>query len=176
VSRKTPDPLLKRALRVIRKGYGFPSLFNADLGVEEQLRQGKTLEDARAGGCSGCVEVGAFGKEAYILTGYFNLAKVLEIALHDGVDPQSGLRLGPPTGNADALRTFDDLFGAFEVQLCHLVDVKIRGNQIVERKVIDLITSTATFEDTAYQPPKNDTAAISFAIVRAVTTSRAATK
>ncbi|MCE9528786.1 MAG: trigger factor [Planctomycetales bacterium] len=37
-------------------------------------------------------------------------------------------------------------------------------NQIVERKVIDLITSTATFEDTAYNPPKNDTAAISFAI------------
>jgi trigger factor len=37
-------------------------------------------------------------------------------------------------------------------------------NQIVERKVIDLITSTATFADTTYQPPKNDTTAISFAI------------
>ena len=58
LSRKTPDVVLKHALRVIRKGYGFPSLFNADAVVEEQLRQGKTLEDARAGGCSGCVEVG----------------------------------------------------------------------------------------------------------------------
>ena len=37
-------------------------------------------------------------------------------------------------------------------------------NQIVERKVIELITSTATFQDHPYQPPKNDTAAISFAI------------
>ena len=72
LSRKTPDALLKHALRVVAKGYGFPSIFNADAVVEEQLRQGKTLEDARAGGCSGCVEVGAFGKEAYILTGYFN--------------------------------------------------------------------------------------------------------
>jgi pyruvate formate-lyase/glycerol dehydratase family glycyl radical enzyme len=133
VSRKTPDALLKRALRVIRKGYGFPSLFNADLVVEEQLRQGKTLEDARAGGCSGCVEVGAFGKEAYILTGYFNLAKILELALHDGVDPLTGRRLGPLTGGADALRSFGDLFGAFEAQMRHFVDVKIRGNQIVER-------------------------------------------
>ncbi len=98
LSRKTPDAVLKHALRVIRNGYGFPSLFNADAVVEEQLRQGKTLEDARAGGCSGCVEVGAFGKEAYILTGYFNLAKVLELALHDGVDPRTGNRLGPATG------------------------------------------------------------------------------
>ncbi len=133
LSRKTPDPVLEHALRVIRKGYGFPSLFNADAVVEEQLRQGKTLEDARAGGCSGCVEVGAFGKEAYILTGYFNLAKVLELALHDGVDPRTGARLGPATGGAAEFATFDALFGAFDAQLRHLVDVKVRGNQAIER-------------------------------------------
>jgi len=133
VSRKTPDAVLKHALRVIRNGYGFPSLFNADSVVEEQLRQGKTLEDARAGGCSGCVEVGAFGKEAYILTGYFNLPKVLELALHDGVDPRSGLRLGPPTGQAGSFASFDQLFGAFERQLEHLLEVKIAGNQLIER-------------------------------------------
>jgi formate C-acetyltransferase len=133
LSRKTPAPVLEHALKVIRKGYGFPSLFNADAVVEEQLRQGKTLEDARAGGCSGCVEVGAFGKEAYILTGYFNLAKVLELALHDGVDPRTGLRLGPATGAPAAMATFDDVFAAFERQLAHLIDVKVRGNQAIER-------------------------------------------
>jgi trans-4-hydroxy-L-proline dehydratase len=133
VSRKTPHALLAHALRVIRNGYGFPSLFNADAVVEEQLRQGKTLEDARAGGCSGCVEVGAFGKEAYILTGYLNLPKVLELALHDGVDPGTDRRLGPATGKAASFATFDDLFRAFERQLQHLLDVKIAGNQIIER-------------------------------------------
>ncbi len=132
-SRKTPDALLKHALTVVRKGYGFPSLFNADVVVEEQLRQGKTLEDARAGGCSGCVETGAFGKEAYILTGYFNLPKVLELALHDGVDPRTGERLGPATGQPASLAGFDGLFKAFETQLEHLIEVKIRGNQIIER-------------------------------------------
>jgi formate C-acetyltransferase len=133
VSRKTPDGVLKHALRVIRNGYGFPSLFNADAVVEEQLRQGKTLEDARAGGCSGCVEVGAFGKEAYILTGYFNLPKILELALHDGVDPRTGRRLGPQTGSAASFASFEDLFGAFEKQLEHFLEVKIAGNQIIER-------------------------------------------
>ncbi len=133
VSRKTPDAVLKHALRVVRKGYGFPSLFNADAVVEEQLRQGKTIEDAREGGCSGCVEVGAFGKEAYILTGYFNLAKMLELALHDGYDTRTGKHVGVRTGGPSAISTFDDLFRAFECQVRHVLDIKIRGNRLIER-------------------------------------------
>ncbi len=133
LSRKNPDALLKHALRVVRKGFGFPSVFNADAVVAEQLRQGKTLEDARAGGCSGCVEVGAFGKEAYILTGYFNLVKALELALHDGVDPRSGTRVGVGSGAAGSLRSFDDVFLAFENQLRHFVRVKIAGNRLIEQ-------------------------------------------
>jgi trans-4-hydroxy-L-proline dehydratase len=133
VSRKTPDAVLKQALRVIRNGYGFPSLFNADVVVEEQLRQGKSVEDAREGGCSGCVEVGAFGKEAYILTGYFNLMKMLELALHDGFDVRTGKQIGPCTGDPAKFRTFDDLFAAFERQVRHVLDIKINGNQVIER-------------------------------------------
>jgi formate C-acetyltransferase len=133
LSRKTPDALLEHALKVVRKGFGFPSLFNADAVVEEQLRQGKTLEDARSGGCSGCVETGAFGKEAYILTGYFNLPKVLELALHNGVDPRTGRRFGPSTGRPESRASFDDVFAAFEAQMRHALDVKIAGNQVIER-------------------------------------------
>ena len=133
VSRKTPDAVLKHALKVIRNGYGFPSLFNADAVVEEQLRQGKTLEDAREGGCSGCVEVGAFGKEAYILTGYFNLMKMLELALHAGFDTRTGKRIGAATGDPASFKSYDDIFAAFEAQVRHFLDIKIRGNQIIER-------------------------------------------
>jgi formate C-acetyltransferase len=137
LSRKTPDDFFKHALRVIRKGYGFPSIFNADSVVAEQIRQGKTLEDARAGGCSGCVEVGAFGKEAYILTGYFNLVKVLEITLHNGVDPRTGKQLGLQTGPPETFQNFDQLFQAYRQQLHHFIEIKIRGNQLVERMYAD---------------------------------------
>jgi formate C-acetyltransferase len=133
LSRKTPDAVLKHALRVIRHGYGFPSIFNADAVIQQQVRQGKTLEDARAGGCSGCVETGAFGKEAYILTGYFNLAKILELTLHNGVDPRTGKQLGPQTGTADSFGNFDALFAAFRRQLHHFVEIKVAGNQLIER-------------------------------------------
>jgi len=133
ISSKTPDRFLKEASRVIRKGYGFPSVFNSDRVVDELVRQGKSLEDAREGGTSGCVETGAFGKEAYILTGYFNLPKVLELALNDGVDPRTGMQLGPRTGDPRAFVDFEDLLRAFETQMCHFLDIKIRGNDTIER-------------------------------------------
>ncbi len=133
LSRKSPDAFLKHTLRVVRQGYGFPSIFNADSVVAEQLRQGKTLEDARAGGCSGCVEVGAFGKEAYILTGYFNLVKILELTLHNGVDPMTSRQLGLATGSPDSFTGFDALFVAFKRQLHHFIEVKLRANQFIEQ-------------------------------------------
>jgi formate C-acetyltransferase len=132
ISRRTPDRFLKEACRVIRKGYGFPSVFNADGVVRQLVRQGKSEEDAREGGTSGCVETGAFGKEAYILTGYFNLPKVLELALENGYDRRTGKQLGPETGAAESFETFDELYSAFETQLRHFLEIKLKGNDIIE--------------------------------------------
>jgi pyruvate formate-lyase/glycerol dehydratase family glycyl radical enzyme len=133
VSHLTPERLLRSALGVIRKGYGFPSLFNCDAVVAELQRQGKTVEDAREGGTSGCVEAGAFGKEAYILTGYFNLVKLLELALNDGNDLRTGQRLGPATGSPSRLLSFEAVFEAWRSQLRHFVGIKLRGNHVFER-------------------------------------------
>lgn len=137
LSRKSPDQFLKAACRIIRKGWGQPSVFNADTIVEELLRQGKTIEDARGGGASGCVETGAFGKESYILTGYLNLPKVLEVTLHNGVDPRTGARIGIETGHPATFSLFPELMEAFHRQLKHFVDIKVRGNNAIERLYAD---------------------------------------
>ncbi len=133
VSKKNPDAFIQRAARIIRTGYGQPSIFNTDATIQELVRQGKTVVDARNGGTSGCVEVGAFGKESYILTGYFNLPKVLELTLHNGVDPRTGRQLGPATGDPREFQSFEALFAAFQQQLRYFVDLKIRGNNVIER-------------------------------------------
>jgi formate C-acetyltransferase len=133
LSKKSPERFLKRGIEIIRKGWGQPSIFNADLVVEELLRQGKSIEDARTGGTSGCVETGAFGKEAYILTGYFNLTKVLEITLNNGLDPRTGKRIGLETGNPRNFSSFDELFAAYRKQLHRFIEIKVRGNNIIER-------------------------------------------
>ena len=133
VSAKNPDSLLLRALKIIRTGFGQPSIFNTDAIVQELMRQGKAVEDARKGGSSGCVEAGAFGREAYILTGYFNMPKVLEITLNNGVDPRTGKKIGLETGDPQNFSSFEELMSAFEKQMKHFIDIKIRGNNVIEK-------------------------------------------
>jgi pyruvate formate-lyase/glycerol dehydratase family glycyl radical enzyme len=133
ISQKTPDRFVKKACEVIRMGMGFPSVFNTDAVVKELIRQGKSIEDARCGGTSGCVETGAFGKEAYILTGYFNIPKVLEIMLNNGFDKRTGKRIGLETGDPTEFQSFEELFEAFKKQMRHFIDIKIRGNNIIEK-------------------------------------------
>jgi formate C-acetyltransferase len=133
ISHKTPNRFLKVACRVIRKGYGYPSVFNTDEVVMEQIRTGKTLEDAREGGCSGCIETGAFGKEAYILTGYLNVPKILELTLNNGNDPLTDKRVGLKTGDPKTFRDYNALYEAFVNQLNYIVDLKIKVNNYIER-------------------------------------------
>jgi formate C-acetyltransferase len=133
ISKKNPDAFVDRAVKIVKTGFGQPSIFNTDAIIQELVRQGKRLEDARNGGASGCVESGAFGTEAYILTGYFNLVKVLEITLHNGVDPLSGNRIGIESGDPKSFESMDELRTAFRKQLQHFIDIKIKGNNIIER-------------------------------------------
>jgi len=130
LSRENPDSFIERAIHIVKTGFGQPSIFNTDAIVQELVRQGKTTSDARDGGASGCVESGAFGREAYWLTGYFNLPKVLEITLHSGIDPRTGKKTGLET---PGLETLDDLLSAFRIQLNYFIDIKIKGNLIIEK-------------------------------------------
>jgi len=133
ISEKTPEDFIKRALKIVKTGFGQPSFFNADMIIKELTRQGKSLVDARNGGASGCVETGAFGKEAYILTGYFNLVKILEVTLNNGIDHLTGKQVGLNTGEPTSFKTFEDLLDAYSKQLKYFIDIKIKGNLIIER-------------------------------------------
>ena len=133
ISKKSPDRFIKRALKILKSGFGQPSIFNTEAIVQELIHQGKSITDARNGGASGCVETGAFGKENYTLTGYFNLVKVLEITLNNGVDPRTGKTIGLQTGKPEEFSTYEDFFSAFTRQLNHFIDIKIKGNSIIER-------------------------------------------
>lgn len=133
VSKKNPDKFIKRAIKIIRTGFGQPSVFNTDVIIQELVRQGKSIVDARNGGSSGCVEVGAFGKENYNLTGYLSMVKVFEITLNNGIDPLTGRKIGLETGDPTTFKDFDELFAAYKKQLEHFVNIKVRGNNVIER-------------------------------------------
>ena len=133
ISKKTPQKFLKRACEISRKGWGQPAFYNTEAQITELINAGKSLEDARRGGSSGCVETGAWGSEAYILTGYMNIPKIFQLTLFNGFDEYSGKQLGLQLGYAKDFKTFDELWAAFKKQLKHFVDIKIRGNNVIER-------------------------------------------
>lgn len=133
ISKKSPQKFLKRACEISRKGWGQPAFYNTEAQITELINAGKSLEDARRGGSSGCVETGAWGSEAYILTGYMNIPKIFQLTLFNGFDEYSGKQLGLQLGYARDFKTFDELWAAFKKQLKHFVDIKIRGNNVIER-------------------------------------------
>ncbi len=132
ISRKTPQEFVKKACEISRKGWGQPAFYNTDALIQEMLRAGKELEDAREGGASGCVETGAFGKEAFILTGYLNIPKIFQITLHNGIDEMTGKQLGLQTGDPRTFGSYEELYEAFSRQLHHFVDIKVKGNNVIE--------------------------------------------
>ena len=133
LSSRNPDRFLRRALTVVKAGFGQPSIFNTDVILQEFLRAGKSVKDARLGGPSGCVTISAFGKESCILTGYCNWPKIFEITLNNGINPQTGKKIGIQTGDLSTFTTFEDVLTAYNRQLQYFVNLKIKYNNIIER-------------------------------------------
>jgi pyruvate formate-lyase/glycerol dehydratase family glycyl radical enzyme len=133
LSKKNPESFINRAVKIVKTGFGQPSIFNTDAIIQELTRQGKDLVDARNGGASGCVEAGAFGTESYILTGYFNLPKILEVTLHNGFDPLTQTQIGLETGDPKDFKCMDDLMQAFKKQVNYFLNIKVTGSNIIEK-------------------------------------------
>ena len=119
----TETACYRRVLDLIRRGHNAIVLMNDDIVVPALQKRGKALEDARCYIAIGCYEPAVDGKEAACTTNLqVNLAKAMELALHDGVDPLSGTRLGPRTGDPRGLLGFDAFLAAYLAQLDHLFE------------------------------------------------------
>lgn len=133
LSKLNPDSFIDRAVKITKTGFGQPSFFNTDAIIQELMNQGKDIVDARNGGCSGCVETGAFGTESYILCGYFNLPKILELTLHNGFDTRTQKQIGLKTGDVSEFKSYHNLLAAFKAQVEHFVRIKITGSNAIEK-------------------------------------------
>jgi len=131
VSSITQPKFLLRCCEVLKLGTGMPAMFNADVMTLGMVNRGKTLADARASSLNGCVAVFCDGKDRMASTGYFNLAKCLELALNNGIDRLTGEQLGPKTGDPKVFASFDEVLAAFKTQVDHFVAIKVRYDNIV---------------------------------------------
>lgn len=142
VSKKNPDEFVKRAVEISREGWGQPAFYNTEELIQELVNAGKSVEDAMFGGASGCVETGCHGREAYVLTGYLNVPKIFEITLRNGFDKYTNKKIGLETGNPEDFNSYEDLKAAFFKQLEYFINVKIRGNNVIEKIFAKYMPST----------------------------------
>ncbi len=129
----TPRALYEKAAEVTRLGLGMPAYYNDRFIIPALLSRGLTREDARDYGIIGCVEPQVGGKtEGWHDAAFFNIAKVLELTLNDGVDPLTGDRLGPATGELTSLATYDALMAAYRTQMAYFVTLLVLSDNAVD--------------------------------------------
>ncbi len=125
-NRNVPLDFLNKVLDMIRKGQS-SFVFCCEPGLwQAVMSYGASAEEARTMDIRGCYETGIRANEACPATGYVNPLKAVVLALHDGIDPQTGKRVGVEVGDAYSFVCFEDFYSAFLRQYEHLIEQTIR--------------------------------------------------
>lgn len=123
VHKRTPPAFLLKCAEVIRTGVGYPAVFNDDVEVPALVAQGYPIEEARDYCFVGCIEVFIPGRHAPWADSRFNLLRLVNLTLYNGVDSLTGKPAGPATGST---ATWEEFFEAYLVQLRHAVAAHVR--------------------------------------------------
>ncbi|WP_312426855.1 glycyl radical protein [Lacrimispora sp.] len=136
--RDTPRDLLRLAAKLIRTGCGMPSMFNDEVAVKGLKDLGIPKEDALDYCAIGCVETGVPGKYGHRATGmtYVNWGKVLEIVLHNGMDPNSGIqmiKINGEDGPKVDYRSYEEVWAAWTRMLKFYSDLAVECDAVCDR-------------------------------------------
>lgn len=136
--KNTPDDILKATLETLRLGTGIPHILNDEAIIPSLVGRGVTLAEARNYADIGCQEnvtdPNTCGADTNPRSnaGWFNLAKMVEFALYDGVDKLSGKQAGPKTGDSRNFKSMDEFFEVVKKQLKYAVRVNCIYNNVLD--------------------------------------------
>jgi pyruvate formate-lyase/glycerol dehydratase family glycyl radical enzyme len=118
VHKHTPPEFMRHVCRLISLGTGFPAVHSVEVTVQMLRNKGISEEDARHYCMGGCVEPGVHGRlSQWSDGGHYNFGAAVQFALDNGRNWADGRQLGVPTGEPEALTTFDDFKEAVRAQL-----------------------------------------------------------
>ena len=130
-SNKTPDEFLYRACELVRLGYGYPAMYNDEVIIPAMMNRGIPLREARGYCIIGCVEPQVPHKtEGWHDAAFFNIAKVLDITLHNGRNGQ--IQLGPKTGEMKDFKNLGELMAAYKKQMEYFVKLLVEADNAVD--------------------------------------------
>lgn len=128
-NKKIDETIFRRALKLTQKGLGQPAFFNDEINIPRVLANGcNDIREARDYAIEGCVESQVPGKTDFRpVAGFINILKVLELAMHDGVDPKTGRQFGPNTGTMEEMDSMEKFMKAYEAQLAYIIDYHLQA-------------------------------------------------
>lgn len=122
------DEIFFRALEVIRKGSGFPAVYNDESLVPALIACGVSPLDARDYAMGGCSEVSVSAKSNYgNEDADLSITKMVEYALHDGRCVLHGTHESIATGDPAGMASFEDVLRAYKRQVEHCVALMCRA-------------------------------------------------
>lgn len=147
ISEDTPDDFLKMVLACIRRGNSSISLINDDVAIKALMKVGATLEEARTYLVSGCWDYTVKDHETKTIPIRINLPKALELCMHRGVDPRSGIKLGADVGECENFGTYEDFYTAYKEETAFLINETITVSREFE-PYLSFINPTLLFSAT----------------------------
>lgn len=140
--KNSPDEFLKQCVRVIAKGSGMPQCFNDEAIIPALQNQGISEKDAKNYAIVGCVELSTHGNNlGWSDAAMFNLLKVLELTLNNGVCLLTGEQMGLPLGDLTSYSTYKELEDAFAKQIDYFIDKMIQCCEVVEKIHMQVLPS-----------------------------------
>jgi len=142
------DEFMKEAIEVVRLGFGMPAFNNDEIIIPSFIKKGVKEKDAYNYSAIGCVETAVPGKWGYRCTGmsFLNFPKSLLIAMNDGVDPESGVKVTEGAGHFQDMNSFADIERAWDKIIRdftrHSVIIETCCDMVLEESVPDVLCSS----------------------------------
>jgi len=136
----SPHKLILESTRLIRKGFGMPSMFCDEVCIPAMMTLDLDIETARDYASMGCVETAIPGKWGHRATGmtYINFGKVFELVLNNGMDPATGIQLLQLNGKAGRdveYKSYDELWQAWKRSLSYYFDLAVSCDLVCDRSL-----------------------------------------
>lgn len=131
---KTPEDLIRKGCRMIQEGQANPGFFNDEVAMKMALGKGCSIEEARDWTIVGCIQPGPGGgsTDGSPDAGYVNMGKMVELVLHNGIDPRTGRLAGLQTGDPRDFKNIEELKDALKKQILHHYSLVRTGYNIMQ--------------------------------------------
>ena len=131
---KTPEALIRKGCEMIQDGQANPGFFNDNAAMKMALGKGCTIEEARDWTIVGCIQPGPGGgaTDGSPDAGYVNMGKMLGFVLYNGIDPDTGKKMGLETGDPREFKNIEEFKDALKKQILHHYRMVCDGYNIMQ--------------------------------------------